>query len=233
MSKLTHGDIQELTAFFSSTLTAGMRISALAAQSYEPRGQGYQPTTDIRLATLVIRGVRSGRGDWAQMKRVIDELPEAHVEILHLACGGREQIACRTPAAMAVGRRLAEENARMYELGFVLDDARREGCSGIAVAMRVLEADRRLRPRPIYLHDVLMQASRAIAEGLVDVDAETDAVIDAAADAYHAARTLVFTGKRQRQLREEKRRQVVLDLELGKIRAKEAARFERRLRNAS
>jgi hypothetical protein len=206
---LTHGDIEDLKAFFHSPLAAGYR-DTIAAQSYEPRGIGYDPSTDVRLARLVFEGVRHGRGDWSRMKRIVDHLSDAHVEVLRLVCchGGESAIACRTPRALAAGRKLAVERHRVDYLEHVESYARRNGLSPIAVAVKVLEADRTFHfdAGQLSVLALLASAHRAIEEGLVDVEAETQAIVTAAADAYHAARTLMAEWKRATARREDARR---------------------------
>ena len=235
MSKLTHGDIQDLTTFFASPLSVAFG-HGLAAQTYEPRGKaGYDPSTDSKLASMVVAGIRHGKNAWAQMKRVVDQLSDAHVEVLRLLCrSGRESVACRMPRALEAGRRLAEEvrrlehleHDRQYAMGYLR-------LSPIATAAYVLEADRRFVPREVSQLELLSFAHNAIAAELVDVAAETDALLDAAGSAFHAARAEVASWRRSTSAREDQRR-AAFRAQLDEERAvKERAKFERRLRAAS
>lgn len=235
MGKLTASDINELATFFASPLSSGYR-SGVAAQSYEPKGRGYDPSTDTRLASLVFTGVRCGKSEWARMRRIVDELSDAHVEVLRLVCnGGRGAVACRTPRAIEAGRRLAIEAQREGVLERALDRAQRAGLSPMTCAMRVLEEDRRFVFVSDYLSTLRLvtYARDAIDEGMVDVEAETDALIGAAAAAYHDARARVPEWRRAVARREDGRRARLRAELADKQAAKERARFERRLRVAS
>lgn len=233
MSKLTHGDIAELQAFFNSPLTAGYR-SAIQAQGYEPRGPGYDPSTDAKLARLVFEGLHHGRGPWAVTKRLLDHLSEAHVEVLRLVCAaGAGAIAARMPRALAAGRKLAEDQSRAR----ALQDAAtpRDGASPMTIAIRVLEADRRFVFRADWMTaaQAYLYAEEAIAAGLVDVDAEVDALVSGVADAWHEAKALSATWKAEAAQRASARAADLRAELAGKRQAKEAARFERRLRGAA
>lgn len=232
MSRLTGADVATLNAFFASPLSRDH--DGLAAQSFEPRGAGYQPSTDTRLAALVFHGVRQGKNAWARMKRTLDLLSEAHIEVLRLACQGWSQVACRSPRAIAAGRKLAAEQARMSALRSVILVAS-DSTSPITLAMRVLEADRAFvyDGRDLSRLRLLNHALEAVESLSVDVTAETDALIDAAADAYHAACAHAVEWKQATARREDQRRADLRAELAGKRDAKDRARFDARLRTAS
>jgi hypothetical protein len=229
MSKLTHGDVETLRTFFSSPLTAGYR-ACIAAQSYEPRGPGYDPSTDAKLARLVFDGVRLGKSEWAQTKRVLDNLSDAHVEVLHLVvAGGSDAIARRMPEALAAGRRLRGAEARARALHDAMST--RDGASPMTIAQRVIETDRTFQFRADHMSVLQAQAAAhdAIAAGLVDVSVPVAALVEEVIGAYHAARALAGAWKADRARREDDRR-ATFRAELADRRAsKEAARFDRRL----
>lgn len=229
MSKLTHGDVEALRRFFASPLTAGYR-TCIAAQSYEPRGPGYDPSTDAKLARLVFDGVRHGRSEWAVTKRVLDQISDANLEVLRIAvAGGAAAIAVRMPAALAAGRKLAAERARTKALTEVTQ--RKDGASPMTIATRVLEADRafEFHPERMSVLEARNCAHDAIEAGLVDVAEEAAAIVSAAIDAYHSARKLAGEWKAAAERREDERR-AAFRAELADRKAsKEAARYERRL----
>lgn len=234
MAKLTHGDIQELTAFFASPLNAAFGHE-LGAQTYEPRGKaGYDPCTDTKLVSMVFSGIRSGKNQWARMKRVIDLLTDAQVEVLRVVCrSGRQGVACRVPEALEAGRSRTRQEQRLARLEAVYEASAKQA-SPMTAAMRVLEAERRpFTPAPMSENDLVRAAQLALEDGLVNVDAETDALIDGAADAYHEARAQVAAWRRGTESREEQRRADFRESLRAERETKVAARFERKLRGAA
>lgn len=226
---LTHADTEALRRFFQSPLTLNYR-TCIAAQSYEPRGPGYDPSTDAKLARLVFDGVRHGRSEWAVTKRVLDQISDGHLEVLRIVvAGGAGAIAVRMPQALAAGRRLAAERARTETLTRVTQ--RKDGASPMTVATRVLEADRafEFHPERMTVLEQRNAAHDAIAAGLVSVAEEAAAIVTEAVDAYHAARALAGEWKAAAARREDDRR-AAFRAELADRKAsKEAARYERRL----
>lgn len=244
MRKLTATDIQELTAYFMTIAPVGA-ATGLAAQSYEPGGGStYTPVTDTRLVRLCEGAKRLATSDWARMKRVVDQMLDAPggdgaVRTLRLACSdpsaGWPEIACRTPTAMKLGRQAAEDQERHDLLQGVHDATSARGQSPMTVAMRVLEADRRLYVAGVRVDDAKARlcARRLIANGKGDLDAvtqETGAIVDAAAKALRAARDQVGASARKRREAEEQRRRDFRAELRADREAKETARFEARLR---
>lgn len=228
MSKLTHGDVETLRAFFGSPLTAGYR-SCIAAQSYEPKGAGYDPSTDAKLARLVFEGTRHGKSAWAQTKRVLDQLSDAHVEVLHvIVAGGSDAVARRMPAALAAGRRLRAEEARARALQSAMSQA--DGASAMTIAQRVLEVDRTFTfdAKHMSVLETQNAAWAAIAAGLVDVSAAVEAIVSEVVAAYHAARALAGAWTQARNQRREAEGEALLETKRTEREAKEMARMEAR-----
>lgn len=248
MRKLTAADVQELTAYFMTLAPVGA-VSGLAAQTYEPGGGGtYTPVTDTRLVRLCEGAKRLAASDWARTKRVIDQMLDAPggdacVFTLRLACwdpgAGWPEIACRTPTALRLGRQVAEEQERHNLLQGVYDDTVSRGQSPMTVAMRVIEADRRLYVAGIRVDDSRVRdtAHRLISSGksghaLDAVTQETDAAVDIAAKALRAARDQVGASARKRREAEEQRRRDFRAELRADREAKQTARYEARLRRA-
>ncbi len=233
MSKLSFGDTEALRAFFASSLTAGYR-SCIAAQSYEPRGPGYDPSTDAKLARLVFDGVHHGKSDWARMKRVLDHLSDAHVEVLRIVvAGGEAAIAQRLPSAVAAGRKLARERARAK----VVQDATsaQDGDATEDVARRVAEATKAFRfdPGAMTVLETLGAAHDAIEAGLVDVTEQATALVAEATDAFHTARGLATEWRHAASHREDQRRSDFRESLRAERDAKASARFSRKLQGAA
>lgn len=230
MGKLTQGILEELTAYFHGEHGGE---AAIRAQSYEPHGTGYDPATDARLARLVLR--RRTNQEWARVRRVIDELAAPVVEVLRLvvAGGGVLAVAARLPSALAQGRELAIAQARERELDLVYTIAVQRGLSPMTCAMRVLEADARIRNVHVTSREVELTTALAVRHGQIDVDDEANAVVDQAVDAYVTARERLKATKRAVKAERERERQALLDEALGKRRRKERERFEAKLRRAS
>lgn len=230
MGKLTQGILEELTAYFHGEHGGD---AAIVAQSYEPRGSGYDPATDARLARLVLR--RRTNQDWARVRRVIDELAAPVVEVLRLAVvgGGVLAVAACLPSALAQGRELAIAQVRERELDFVFAVAVKRGLSPMTCAMRVLEADVRIRNVHVTPREIERATELAVRHGQIDVEDEATAVVDQAVDAYVAARDALKATKRAAKAERERERQALLDEALGKKRRKERERFEAKLRRAS
>lgn len=221
MSKLTGAIRDELVSFFGA-FDWGRFATDIAAQTYEPRASmGYTPVTDSRLVRLVTAARAHGRSDWARVKRVIDDLSPARVELLRAACfGGAERVACLLPKARAVGLLFARQMAVESELERVLHFARFCGYSPIATAAYVLEADAEITSgkRRIYLGAYTIDAStqRAIELGLAgDVVEEAQALIDLAVDEYVAARERMHATKRSNKARLRKENAALEEAELG------------------
>lgn len=247
MRKLTASDIKELTEFFTANAPQGA-ATGLAAQTYEPGGgSAYTPVTDTRLVRLCVAAKALSRSDWARTKRVIDQMLDApggdvHVLTLRLACSdpraGWPEIACRTPVAMCHGRRVAEAEAHHVQLDGVYRAARDAGQSGMTTAMRVLAADRRLYLTGVRVHD---EVARVVARGLIaagkvdleEVGRQTDEVVDSAASALKVARDAVGASKRAQRAAEDKRRADFRAYLRAEREAKEAERFDARLRRTA
>lgn len=245
MRKLTATDIAELTAYFLESAPV-RATSGLAAQSYEPGGGGtYTPVTDNRLVRLCEQAQRLSKTEWARVKRVVDQMLDAPggdvaVRTLRLACSdpsaGWPEVACRTPTALRRGRDAAEEAERQEQLQGALDEAVSRGQSPITVAMRVLEADRRLfiagvRVGEARTHDAARSLIRGSRTETTDaITRETDLAISAAANALRDAREQVGATARARRDAEERRRREFRDELRDKREAKERVRFEARLR---
>ncbi len=235
MSKLTAEDIWTIETFFTSP-TAGLPYGdSLAAQSYEPKGSGYDPSTDTRLAKLVLLGVRSGKSAWARASLVVDQLcgrpgGGAHLDVLRSACSSRAAVGCSVPRAMAYGRELAKDAARMSELEAEYRMCGYRKLSGFETTARILALDAKLRTRHIDVSpaSVRAHAGDAIGRGLINVDAEIDALIDAAAEALHVARARVLESEKASTRREDERRANLRAELAGKREAKERDRLHRR-----
>lgn len=233
MAKLAGGVLDELSEFFGRQTTDA---DVLCAQAYEPKGSGYDPATDMRLVRLVARAQRFDRSTWARVKRVVDELPADVVDVLRRAVarpdGGYPLVACRLPSALARGRELAEQAARERMLEAVHAVAVRRGIRGIALATLVLDADQ-ARPVVVLPTDVEAATTRAVMHGIIDVGDEATFVVEAAVDAYVAARATVGGMKRADQARRRREREALLDEQLGVLASREARRFERRMKRAA
>lgn len=225
----------ELAEYFSNPL--GGHGPGVSAQSYDPHGGGFDPATDMRLVNLLRTARGQGRSNWGRIKRIVDELPPAVVATLRLALTHHAYVGARLPEALRLGRAVAEGETIANELVAVERVARLRGLSGMAVAQRVLEveADYRSGRRSLRLDPRTVEATTlsSILHGVIDVRDATDAVIDQAVDAYVAARAAVGGMKRSHKARLRREREALLDEMLGKVRAKEARRFERRLRGAA
>ncbi len=235
MSKLSFGDTEALRTFFNSSLTANYR-SCIAAQSYEPKGAGYDPSTDAKLARLVLDGVRHGKSDWARMKRVLDHLSDVHVEVLRLVVShddGVRAIGTRMPRALAAGRGLAEAKAR--ERALLSANAAAGDASPMTIATRVLEADKAFRfdASAMTVLETQNAAHQAIEAGLVDVTEEATAIVASAVEAFHGAQALAGRWRSERNEREDARRSSFRDSLRAERESKAAARFDRRLQSAS
>lgn len=251
MRKLTATDIQELTAYFLASAPMGA-ATGLAAQGYEPGGGGtYTPVTDTRLVRLCEEAKRLSKSDWARVKRVVDQMLDAPggedaVRTLRLACSdpsaGWPEVACRTPTALRIGRRAAEEQAWTDQLQGALDAAVSRQQSPMTVAMRVLETDRRLylaggvrvddAHARFAARSLLISRGKSGHESLDAITQETDLAISVAATALRDARDQVGASARARRDAEDRRRRDFRDELRAKREAKETARYEARLRRA-
>lgn len=260
---LTSGDIAELTYFFTTPDAGALRGEVLAAQTYEPKGSGtYDPYTDTRLVTLVTSAVRASKSEATRVKRVLEHLLEAtdgrkHFDILRRAFepleGKRQvlpleefrypEVARITPAALEAGVELAQAEERTRLLEAAYEAARVSGCSSISTAARVLETDRRLELYGVRVHDsdVRSAAGRAIERAMNPRDAalltavkkQMLDLVNAAGDAYRAARDDLGASRRRDRAERRKANEDLLAELLGKKHRKERERFEARLRRAS
>lgn len=224
MSNLTGAILDELVSFFGAFSSGGFATD-IAAQTYEPRASmGYTPVTDNRLVRLVAAGRAHGRSDWARVKRVIDDLSPARVEVLRIACAAGESaawsVALRIPRARVAGLLLARQMMVERLLEITLDTARRRGLSPIAAAVDVLaaEASARSDARRHRFSDWEIESATSRAFDLDHVDGifeEAHALIDAAVDDYIATRERLHATKRSNKARLRKENAALEEAELG------------------
>lgn len=224
MEKLTSADEQELTWWFGTPAPA-QEAGHIAAQSYDPKGSGFDPSTNLTLEKMVFGTLRRGVDHWKRVKVVLDRVGEGpagrwHLEILRRAFGNPAPVAALadgfTHPAIAVVTAKAIERARsltfheeqMRMLEATDAAARLRGCSPGTVATRVYEAfeDTESRIRP-HISDQLVSANafrvldRALKGGdeafLSQVRDEMQAILDAAGDAYRRARKELGATRRE------------------------------------
>lgn len=250
---LTSHDVNELSWWFSEPAPV-YAAGRLGAQSYDPRGSDvYDPTTDYRLEGMVTAALRSHRSEWSRVKRILDALTPAHREILRrafsplpaLALSGFRfpEVAVVTQAAVARAGELAmqEEHTRLLEVA--ARDAQCNACSPMTIAIRVLEADRRVLEHGILVTEDMVRTTlrrmleRAVknddTDTLLPVRLEMQRLVDEAGDAYRAARAATGATRKQDKAAQRKKAEQYLDEQLGKKRRKETARFEAKLQRAS
>lgn len=251
MAKVVTADIQELTWFFESAPPVSV-TGHLVAQSYEPRGGGYDPYTDNTLTSLVAAAVARSGSEWTRVKRVLDVLVDQpngrdRFDVLRRAFGATSrsseflwpEVARITPAALTRGRELALEQERHRFLECAYFDARTSGCSPIHVAMRVFETDRRVNAHGLRVGDdaVRWASARALQYALeprdvsflMTVKKEMASLVHDAIDAYRTARSTMGATRRAAKARRETERQTLLRDMLGRKQKKESDRFWARI----
>lgn len=257
---LSTADTQELTWWFDSPAPA-QEAGRVVAQTYDPRGSGtYDPTTDYRLEHMVSAALARHQSEWSRVRRAFDRLLEApdgrvHFEVLRrafapLPAHALSEKAFRWPEVAVVTHAALEragvaaieaEHVRLLDVahrGALLDR-----CSPMSIACRVLEADRRLLAHGfIVTEDMVRAAVRRLLERAVknlEVDvldavrAEMQRLVEAAGDAYRAARSDAGATKRAERAERKRANEAALDEALGKKRRKEAERFAAKIRRAS
>jgi len=253
--RLTGTDVNELRWFFAEPPPDEI-TGHLAAQSYDPKGGCYDPATDLTLERMLFGAARRKPSEWKRINRILARVAEGtdgprHVEVLRSAYDARRNVpsldgafehppvALMTQTAHAQGYALALDEERHRRLEIVQAIACREGCSPIAVAVRVLEADARTYP---ISHDLIrVSVLRALARAVRDTDAPTlatiaeehDALLAAAGGAYRTSRRELQAGRREERAAAQRAKDAEWEAYVTGKRAKEAARFEERLRRVS
>lgn len=250
---LTSGDVVELTYFFTTEGLAAYAGETLRAQTYEPRGSGvYNPTTDLRLMRLVGAALHRSRSEESRLRRIVGHLLETpdgrrHFDVLRRAFTPLPrlalptsivrypEVACITTAALERGRELARKEGHMRMLEAAYEAAHTAGCSPIATAMRVYEADWRVTVHGVRIQDedVRSAASRAIDKAIAAGDSafletvrnEMNAIVNVAGDAYREAREQVGATRRKDKADRQKDADSALRAELGKKKRKDRQRF--------
>lgn len=234
--------LTEVAKFLEAT---ARRPVGVAAASLEPRASmAYTPEADNRMVTMMVEAKAFARSDYARVRRIFDELSPRVRAVLVVAsatpAGGLfAEIGAELPEARALATaagcdvEVARQRVRAlneYRLEEAYAQWRRHERSPIALAMRVLDLDRRLELEVTLA--VATEADRAAATRLaietrtIDVRAQTVAVVEAACDAYLAMRDML--GATRRAQKAENMR--LLDDLLGKKRRKEVAKVDARLR---
>lgn len=256
MEKLTTKDMQELRWWFAETPPESV-TGYLAAQRYEPRSGGsYDPYTDTKLVKLVERAKSRTAGEWLRVKAILDRVAadggRELVEDLRRAFGHptpansaieHPEVALGTPTLLERAIRIGRDIERERLLGITHLAARRARLSPMTIACRVLATDERLTRGGFVLPEealrvgaekALRNAQNARDEAFLSrVRSEVDAVVGRAGEAYRAARKAIgATAVAAKEERERAAKAFGDELRDAKA-AKQAARFEARLRAAS
>lgn len=251
---LTSTDVQELTWWFAEpapTYVAGR----LAAQSYDPRGSGFDLFTSTRLESMLQQAKTRGQSEWARIRRILDGVGALHADVLRRAFGPRPanalperhfrypEVVVVTDVVLRAAREGALRDEHMRLLAVSELAARRDGCSPMSTAVRVLETDRHIIAKGIVVTEAVVRAAarqmleRAVkldlTELLVPAKQEMQRLVDAAGDAYRRVRAELGATKRADRAAQRRVREAYLDEQLGKKRKRESDRFEAALRRAS
>jgi hypothetical protein len=238
MGVLTPALREELETYFTAARGPAAAGIDIVAQSYEPKGSGYDPHTDTRLARLVLGRGAAVPSDVARVGRVIADLAPQTVAVLCSAVfddkagrTGYPSVAAGLPEALRVGRVVAERLLVEQAMQDEYDMRLRWGETGILLAMHVLEAAKRTR-RP-HTYEIAHAARAAVEAGEVDLEERATAVVVEAVALYVRTRDLYAAGRRADKARRAAERAALLDELLGKKRRRAAERFEAKLRRAS
>lgn len=254
-------DLGELARFFASPPDMPGGIP-LGAQQYDPKGSGFCPFTDGRLERLMPVYDPSGavvhaNPEWHRVKRILDGLSDAHVEVLRLALGALPidalstkefrwpEVAARCSTARARGIELAIDARRTNALESAYVYAQQTGCSGPCVAQRVLETDRLIEERlsGIRIDDgevirfarlSLERATSSTKERMIDseyvvsVKVEMNELVLTSAEAYRTMRRQLGGSKRAEKARLVKANEELLKEKLGASKKRETDKLNAR-----
>jgi|GEM_PF-3787882 len=248
---LSSADVKELAWWFDEPPPTYM-AGRLLAQSYEPGGGvEYDPTTDTRLERMLFAAMSFSHSKWMRIYRILAELLPSHRDVLRRAYGPRPKdalsdklfrfpevaIVTHTALAMAVHAKRSAEQQRL--IAIAKESARRDGCSLLETSERVDRIVQDLQEHHTRVEvsyvEVRRFLTREVKSGkdtvLTKVRSEMQGLVNAAGDEYRAARARIKATHRELQSAHRRARIALLDEHLGRLRRKEAARFEARLRS--